>query len=60
MGNDIFDNSWVSHFHMPFCNESEWRSTAAILMNMIDWSKQMIGNCTYLLPNTRPTHTENI
>ena len=25
-------------FTMPFCNESEWRSTTTALMNMMDWS----------------------
>ena len=47
-------------FTMQICSKSEWGSTSTVLMFMLYWREQMIGNCTYLLRNTRPTHTVNI
>ncbi len=44
-------------FTMQICSKSEWGSTSTVLMFMLYWREQMIGNCTYLLRNTRPTHT---
>ncbi len=47
-------------FTVQICSKSEWGSTLTVLMFMLYWREQMIGNCTYLLRNTRPTHTVNI
>ncbi len=47
-------------FTMQIRSKSEWGSTSTVLMFMLYWREQMIGNCTYLLRNTRPTHTVNI
>ena len=44
-------------FTMQICSKSEWGSTSTVLMFILYWREQMIGNCTYLLRNTRPTHT---
>ena len=45
-------------FTMQICSKSEWGSTSTVLMFMLYC--KMIGNCTYSLRNTRPTHTVNI
>ena len=47
-------------FTMQICSKSEWGSTSTVLMFMLYWREQMIGNCTSLLQNTRPTHIVNI
>ncbi len=47
-------------FTMQICSKSEWGSTSTLLMFILYWREQMIRNCTYLLRNTRPTHTVNI
>ena len=47
-------------FTMQICSKSEWGSTSTVLMFMLYWREQVTGNCTYLLRNTRPTHTVNI
>ncbi len=40
---------------MQICSKSEWGSTSTVLMFMLYWREQMIGNCTtYLLRKTRP------
>ncbi len=36
-------------FTMQIYNKSEWGSTSTVLMFMLYWREQMIGNCTYLL-----------
>ncbi len=45
---------------MQVCSKSEWGLTSTVLMFMLYWREQMIGNCMYLLRNMRPTHTMNI
>ena len=47
-------------FTMPLRSESKQESASAVLMFTLYSSEQMIRNCTYLLPNTRLTHTVNI
>ncbi len=47
-------------FTLQICSISEWGSTLTVLMFVLYWKEQIIGNCTYLLRNTRPTHTLNI
>ena len=44
-------------FTRVFCSQSEWGSTQNVLMIMLYWSEKISRNCTYLLPNTRSTHT---
>ncbi len=51
---------FTMQIEMQICSKSEWGSTSTVLMFMLYWREQMIGNCTYLLRKTRPTHTVNI
>ena len=44
-------------FTRVFCSLSEWGSTQNVLMIMLYWSEKISRNCTYLLLNTRSTHT---
>ena len=43
-----------------FFSNSEWGSTQNVLMIVLHWRKQISRSCTYLLPNTRSTHTVKI
>ncbi len=36
-------------FTMQIRSKFEWGSTSTVLMFMLYWREQMIGNCTYLL-----------
>ncbi len=54
-----YDNWYTTQFlgfTMQIRSKSEWGSTSTVLMFVLYWKEQMIGNCTYLLRNTRPTH----
>ena len=46
-------------FTIQLCSESEWGSWFVLTL-MLYSNKQMTQNCTFLLPNTRPTHTMNV
>ena len=47
-------------FTWVFCTKYEWGSTQNVLRNMLYCGEQVSWNCTYLLPNTRSTHTVKI
>ena len=55
-----YDNTLFLGFTMQIGSKSDWGSTSTALLFMLYWREQMTGNCTYLLPNPRPTHTVNI
>ena len=44
-------------FHMQICSKSEWGSTSTVMMFMLYWREQMIGNCTYLLRTKHEANT---
>jgi hypothetical protein len=48
--------SWVSLQHFAV-NLTGGQPKLNVLMLMLYWSEQMIRNCMYLPPKTRPTHT---
>ena len=49
----VIVKNYVVEFHYTIMQWIWPRSTSTILY----WSEQMIWNCTFLLPNTRVTHT---